>query len=95
MKHILSVDQTTLWHVYIIECRDKKLYVGISKDLDKRIELHNKGLACRFTKYRKPVELIYKEKCDNKSAARKRELEIKGYTRKRKLELRDKRSFSA
>ncbi|MDP2981133.1 MAG: GIY-YIG nuclease family protein [Candidatus Omnitrophota bacterium] len=75
------------WHVYIIECKDKKLYVGIAKDLDKRIELHNKGLACRFTKYRKPVKLIYKERHDSKSGARNRELEIKGYNRERKLKL--------
>jgi len=75
------------WYVYIIECKDKKLYVGITKDLDKRIKLHNKGLACRFTKYRKPVRLIYKEKCSSKSEARKRELEIKGYNREKKIKL--------
>lgn len=81
------------WHVYIIECSDKKLYVGIAKNVDKRVKLHNKGLACRFTKYRNPVELIYKEKTISKSEARKRELEIKGYNKKRKLELVDGRSF--
>jgi len=83
----------SFWHVYIIECSDKKLYVGIAKNLDKRIELHNKGLACRFTKYRTPVKLIYKEKRSSKSEARNRELEIKGYSRQRKLELADERSF--
>ncbi len=83
----LNMPKDTIWHVYIIECSDKKLYVGIAKDLEKRIELHNKGLACRFTKYRKPVKLIYKQKCNSKSEARKRELEIKGYNRDKKLEL--------
>ena len=75
------------WYIYIIECSDKKLYVGIAKDLKKRIKLHNQGLACRFTKYRKPVKLIYREKRNTKSEARKRELEIKGYSREKKLEL--------
>lgn len=75
------------WYVYIIECLDRKLYVGIAKDVAKRIELHNKGLACRFTKYRKPVKLIYKERCSSKSEARGREIEIKGYTRRKKLKL--------
>ena len=76
------------WYVYIIECNDNKLYVGIAKDLNKRVELHNKGLACRFTKYRGPVRLIYKKEYSSKSEARKRELEIKGYSRDRKLGLK-------
>ena len=39
-KDLLEMDKSDFWHVYIIECKDKKLYVGIAKDLDKRIELH-------------------------------------------------------
>ena len=66
----LGMDKSDSWHVYIIECKDKKLYVGVAKDLDKRIKLHKKGLVCRFTKYRKPVKLIYKERHCNKSEAR-------------------------
>ena len=81
------VNKSDTWFVYIIECNDKKLYVGIAKDIAMRIKLHNKGLACRFTKYRKPVKLIYKEKHSNKSEARNRELEIKGYNRDKKLKL--------
>ncbi|MDP2980586.1 MAG: GIY-YIG nuclease family protein [Candidatus Omnitrophota bacterium] len=81
------------WHVYIIECKDKKLYIGITKNLDNRIKLHSKGLACRFTKYRKPVRLVYKETYNTKSEARKRELEIKGYKREKKLKLAGDRSF--
>ena len=75
------------WYVYIIVCKDKKLYVGIAKDLEKRIKLHNQGLACRFTKHRRPVTLVYKKACNSRSAARNRELEIKGYSRKKKLDL--------
>ena len=81
------MDKGNFWYTYIIECKDKKLYVGITKDVNKRVELHNKGRACRFTKYRKPVKLVHKEKCNNKSEARNRELEIKGYSRQKKIEL--------
>jgi putative endonuclease len=81
------MSESASWHVYIIECNDKKLYVGIAQDVDERVKLHNKGLGCRFTKYRRPVKLIYKEKYNSKSEARKREIEIKSYTKKRKLEL--------
>jgi len=75
------------WFVYIVECRDDKLYTGISNDVERRVAEHNKGRGCRFTKYRYPVKLVYKEERETKSAARKRELEIQGFTRKKKLEL--------
>ena len=75
------------WSVYIVRCRDGKLYTGISNDVEKRVDKHNKGKGCRFTKYRYPVKLIYTEDRGTKSAARKRELEIQGFTRSRKLEL--------
>ena len=75
------------WSVYIAKCRDSKLYTGISNDVDKRIAEHNKGKGCKFTKCRYPVELIYKEGCGTKSLARKRELEIQGFARSKKLEL--------
>ena len=75
------------WFVYIVKCRDGRLYTGISNDVDKRVDKHNKGKGCRFTRYRYPVKLIYREKLDTKSAARKRELKIQGFTRSKKLEL--------
>ena len=76
-----------IWNVYIVECRDKKLYIGIAKDVDKRVALHNRGLACRFTKYRYPVKLLYKEEHSTKSLARLRELELKGFSRLKKFEI--------
>jgi len=75
------------WSIYIVECRDGKLYTGISNAVERRVAEHNKGRGCRFTKYRYPVALSYREACGTKSAARKRELEIKGFTRGKKLSL--------
>ncbi|UCD55721.1 MAG: GIY-YIG nuclease family protein [Candidatus Omnitrophota bacterium] len=75
------------WYVYIIRCRDEKLYTGISNDVKKRVAEHNKGRGCRFTRCRYPVRLIYQEACGTKSIARKRELEIQGFTRDKKLNL--------
>ena len=65
------------WFVYILECRTKEFYVGIAKDVAKKVHLHNKGWACRYTKFRKPVVLLYTEECSNYNHARKRESEIK------------------
>ena len=75
------------WFVYIVKCRDEKLYTGITNDITHRIATHNKGKGCRFTKYRYPVGLIYQEECGTKSVARKRELEIQSLRRSEKLEL--------
>ena len=78
---------TNHWYVYIVRCRDARLYTGISNDVERRVEAHNKGRGCRFTKYRYPVSLVYKENCITKSSARRRELEVQGFTRERKLSL--------
>ena len=78
------------WFVYIAECRDKTLYVGVAKNVYKRIEDHNNTNKCRYTRFRKPIKLIHKELCDNYNMARKREIEIKRFSRQKKLELADK-----
>ena len=75
------------WFVYIVRCKDEKLYTGISNDVAKRVATHNKGKGCRFTRFRHPVELVYTERCGTKSIARKRELEIQGFSRSKKLTL--------
>ena len=75
------------WYVYIIECKDGKLYTGITNNLEGRIKQHNRGRGCRFTKYRSPVKLLYNEECISKAMALSREARIKSFTRAKKLEL--------
>ncbi|HLF17532.1 MAG TPA: GIY-YIG nuclease family protein [Candidatus Omnitrophota bacterium] len=75
------------WSVYIIECRTKDLYIGIAQDVNKRVELHNQGRACRYTKFRRPVQLKYVEVSGSYTDARKRERQIKKYSRFKKLAL--------
>ncbi len=75
------------WFTYIAECRDKELYVGITKDVKKRIKEHNTTKKCRYTCFRKPIRLIYKEPCENYNAARKREQEVKKFSRAKKIAL--------
>jgi len=75
------------WFVYIAECRDKTLYVGVAKDVNRRIADHNKTNKCRYTRFRKPLKAVYKEVCENYEAARKREAQIKKFSRKKKLTL--------
>lgn len=82
-----------MWYVYILECSDKTLYTGITTNLSKRLNQHNKGIGSKYTFARKPVKYIYSEKCPDQSSATKRELEIKGLTRKKKIELIEGKSL--
>jgi putative endonuclease len=66
------------YFVYILECKDKSFYTGITTDLERRVEEHNfSDKGAKYTKMRRPVKLIYSEKKKNKSEALKREFEIK------------------
>ena len=73
------------WFAYIAECRDGTLYVGVAIDVNQRIDDHNSTSKCRYTRFRKPIKLVYKEACLNYNTARKRENEIKKFSRKKKL----------
>jgi putative endonuclease len=75
------------WCVYIIECNDGTLYTGISKDIVKRIKEHNSGIGSRYTRGRRPVKLLARWDCEDKSHASKMEYSIKQLSRKNKLQL--------
>lgn len=78
---------STGWVCYLIECADDTLYCGITNDLDKRLAAHNAGEGAKYTRGRAPVKLAYCESCTDKSAALKREMEIKDLPRAKKLAL--------
>jgi predicted GIY-YIG superfamily endonuclease len=83
------------WLLYILKCCDGSLYTGITNDILRRVEQHGSGTASRYTRSRLPVELIYKERCRNKSGALKKECRIKALTRKEKEEYINRRARSA
>ena len=65
------------YFVYILQSRtDKKLYVGCSNNLERRINDHNNGKVIA-TKSRKPFDLVHFEKFENKSEAFNRERYLK------------------
>ena len=78
-----------MWFVYIVRCADDSLYTGIAKDVERRIAEHNSSdaLGASYTRARRPVALAYTEAADTRSAALKREYEIKQLTRQEKDEL--------
>ncbi len=75
------------WFVYILRCRDGSLYTGTTTDVAARLEMHRSGKGAKYTRGRGPLELVYSEECGDKSAALKRELEIKALPRGKKREL--------
>ncbi len=67
------------WFVYMARCKDGSLYTGISTDIERRIQEHNcddrKG--SRYARSKRPVTLVYTERCTDRSSASIRELEIR------------------
>lgn len=77
-----------MYFTYILECSDKSLYVGCTNNLERRLEQHNNSkLGAHYTKIRRPVILKYKEIFETLKEARRRESEIKGWRKEKKLEL--------
>ena len=75
------------WFCYLLQCADGTLYCGITNDLERRLAAHNAGTASKYTRTRLPVELMFAEPCADRSAASKREMEIKSLPRTEKLAL--------
>ena len=86
-KCAIPIPAGGLWFCYILCCSDDTFYTGITNDLKKRLEAHNAGTAAKYTRGRRPVELVFMENCTDKSAALKREMKIKSLARAQKLAL--------
>lgn len=77
------------WFVYLLRCADGSLYAGITTDVARRVAEHNSDdvLGARYTRGRRPVVLCYVEASTSRSAATRRERQIKRLPRAAKLAL--------
>lgn len=75
------------YYLYILRCGDGTLYTGIAADVDKRLALHQSGKGAKYTRGRGPLTVVYRKECADKSAALRRELEVKALPREKKLAL--------
>ncbi len=76
------------YFVYILECRDKTLYCGITTDLKRRLLEHNSStLGAKYTRGRRPVILRYSKKYFSRSDAMKEEARIKKLSKAEKVTL--------
>ena len=71
-------------YTYMVRCKDGSLYTGWTNNLDKRVRAHNEGTGAKYTKSKRPVELVYYEEYESKIDAMKREYEIKQFSKKKK-----------
>ncbi len=80
-------DPEEVWFCYMLECSDRSFYVGIATGVEERVRRHNWGVGPEYTAKRRPVRLVWSERCGSCEAARLREKEVKGWSRKKKIEL--------
>jgi putative endonuclease len=75
------------WELYILKCSDGSFYTGVTKDIERRLKMHQDGKASKYTRARRPVELLYHEYCGSRTQALVRECAVKELPRKKKEEL--------
>ena len=88
-KLYIARGRITRNYTYIVKCKDGSLYTGWTNNLMKRISAHNAGQGARYTKSRRPVELVHCEVFETKEEAMRREYAIKQMTRAQKIKLCD------
>lgn len=76
-----------MWFVYILLCEGGSLYTGYSNDVKQRFLDHKDGKGGHYTRSHKPLKLIYQEQFETQSEALKREKQIKGWSREKKIRI--------
>lgn len=84
------------WYMYVVECADDTLYTGITTDVSRRLHEHNHtSQGARYTRSRRPVELVGVWSYAGRSEAASSEYAFKELARTEKVEmLRDDRTFN-
>lgn len=76
------------WYVYFLRCNDNSLYAGITTDISRRLYQHNHTkLGAKYTRAKRPVTLVFIETALDKSAASKREYQLRKLTKVQKEKL--------
>ena len=75
------------WYVYMLRCGDGSLYTGATTDVERRLQTHRAGRGAKYTRSRLPLDVAYTELVSDRSAALRREAEIKKLSRADKLRL--------
>jgi len=80
----MASSSSIMHFVYMLRCADNSLYIGETDNIDDRLSRHQEGRACSSTARRLPVPLVYVEEVANHLEGRRREHQLKGWTRRKK-----------
>ena len=90
ISNILSdiSENLLMYSLYILQCSDNTLYTGVAIDVEKRVGEHNNSVrGAKYTRSRRPVQLVYTKRFRTRSQAQKSEIRVKKLTRLEKLAL--------
>src|SRR6266851_730594 len=76
-----------MFYCYILLCSDSSYYVGVTDNLDQRVQRHNQGTASDWTSRCRPVSLVWSEEHPTLSSARMRENQLKRWSHAKKAAL--------
>ena len=71
-------------YVYVLRCHDGSYYVGHTDNLRLRLDEHQSGVGANFTATRRPVKMVYAEEHPTSAHVRRRELQLKRWSRAKK-----------
>ncbi|MCC6759119.1 MAG: GIY-YIG nuclease family protein [Candidatus Omnitrophica bacterium] len=86
-KRSTTLKRHSQYFVYIVECATGTYYTGYTKDIDKRIKLHNSGHGAKYLRGKLPVTLVFKKEYKYYKNALTAEREVKKLSRKQKEQL--------
>ena len=74
------------WFFYVVRCVDGSLYAGVTTEIERRVSEHNRSKrGAKYTRSRRPVNLVYDVELESRSAAQKLESKFKRLTRLNKI----------
>jgi putative endonuclease len=79
-----------MYYLYLLQCKDKSIYTGITNDIDARFKKHKEGRGASYTRSRGAEKIIYTEEYKTKGEALKREIQVKKMKRDQKILLASK-----
>lgn len=73
-----------MYFVYVLRTLSNTLYIGVTQALHERVDAHNRGRGARWTKVHPGAEIVYSESYPTLGLARKREIQLKRWSRTKK-----------
>lgn len=87
LNKMYAKKSSKVYYVYILKCKDKTLYTGMTTDVARRFKEHKRGKGGHYTRWKKVTKMLYSEEQPDRSSALKREFQIKSWPRGKKLAL--------